>query len=97
MINKTLNINSDAANSIQKIIIDDNGNLIAIYNNGLQESVGQINNSNCTGIYVPNLVHDKLIFTLQDTATDKEIVVDIDPTNEWIEGDGNTNYIWEYL
>lgn len=93
----TLNINSDAANSIQKILIDDNGNLIAVYNNGLQESVGQINNSNCAGIYVPNLVHDKLIFTLQDTATDKEIIVDIDPTNEWIEGDGNTNYIWEYL
>ena len=92
-----LNINGDVTNTIQKILIDDSGTLIAIYNDGSQESVGKINNSNCVGVYVPKLVHDKLTFTLQDAATDKEIVIDIDPTNEWIEGEGMTNYIWEYL
>lgn len=92
-----LNVNGNAASAIQKIFIDDNGTLIAIYNDGSQENVGKINGSNCAGVYVPSLMHDKLIFTLQDTASDKEIIIDIDPTNEWVEEDGMTNYIWEYL
>ena len=91
-----LNVSGDIARTIQKILIDDSGTLIAIYNDGSQESIGKINNSDCVGVYVPSLIHDKLTFTLQDTAVDKEIVIDIDPTNEWIE-EGTTNYIWEYL
>lgn len=91
-----LNVMDYSSNAIQKILIDDSGNLIAIYNNGSQENIGKINDSNCVGVYVPSLVHDKLTFTLQDSATDKEIIIDIDPTNEWID-EGTTNYIWEYL
>lgn len=52
--------------------------------------------------YVPRLENDKLIFTLTDTPTKEEIVIDIDRTNEWgsIGGwseDVSGNYIWETL
>ena len=57
----------------------------------------------CSGeamTYVPKLEHDKLIFTLTDTPTEEEIVIDIDKTNEWGSINGSTeelngNYIWE--
>ena len=56
----------------------------------------------CSGeamTYIPRLENDKLIFTLTDTPTEEEIVIDIDRTNEWgtVETMNDTNYIWEYL
>lgn len=52
------------------------------------------------GTYVPRLESDKLIFTLTETPTEEEIIIDIDRTNEWGSIDGsseelNGNYIWE--
>lgn len=50
------------------------------------------------GTYVPRLEHDKLIFELR-TPIEKEIIIDIDRTNEWgtVETANDTNYIWEYM
>jgi hypothetical protein len=50
------------------------------------------------GTYVPRLEHDKLIFELS-TPIEKEIIIDIDRTNEWgtVETANDTNYIWEYM
>lgn len=52
------------------------------------------------GTYVPRLERDKLIFELKDAPTEKEIIIDIDKTNEWSpidDSDENLSrdYIWE--
>lgn len=86
-----------SVNAIQKILLSDDGNLVAIYADGTEEFVGKID-SNCPGVYVPSLVApDKLTFTLQEDATEKEIVIDIDRTNEWNTEEGTTSYIWDKL
>lgn len=52
------------------------------------------------GTYVPRLERDKLIFELKDAPTEKEIIIDIDNTNEWgpiedSDAELNRDYIWE--
>ena len=52
------------------------------------------------GTYVPRLERDKLIFELKDAPTEKEIIIDIDKTNEWgpikdSDVEQNRDYIWE--
>ena len=75
-------------------VIEDDGYLSPIC-----DCSGEVMN---IGTYVPRLENDKLIFTLTDTPTKEEIVIDIDRTNEWgsIGGwseDVSGNYIWETL
>lgn len=83
-------------NAIQKMLLGDDGKLVAIYADGTEEVVGTID-SKCAGVYVPSLVApDKLTFTLQEEAAESTIVIDIDKSNEW-NSEGNTNYIWETI
>lgn len=87
-----------STNAIQQILLNDSGELVAVYGDGTEDVVGKVD-SNCPGIYVPNLVNDKLTFTLQENASDETIVLDIDPTNEWTnpEDAGTTTYVWESI
>ena len=81
------------------IHIDNDGNLVAVYNDGRQEIVGKTG-GNCVGTYVPSMNQDIMTFTLTDNPTEKVISFDIDKTNEWSEIVGNTqssNYIWQEL
>jgi len=85
-----------SVNAIQKMLLSDDGRLIAIYSDGTEELVGKVDNK-CPGVYIPSLAApDKLTFTLQQEATEQQIVIDIDRSNEW-NTEGSTNYIWETL
>lgn len=84
---------------ITEIRIDNDGNLVAIYNDGTQQIVGKTG-SDCAGIYVPSMTEDMLTFTLSDNATEKVLSFDVDRSNNWSEIDGpatSSNYLWREL
>jgi flagellar hook protein FlgE len=59
---------SCSASGIAEIHIDEDGNLVAVYNDGKQEIVGKTG-SHCAGVYVPSMGEDILTFTLSEQAT----------------------------
>lgn len=88
-----------ATSGISEIRIDDDGNLVAVYNDGSQEVIGKTGN-HCAGIYVPSMEEDILTFTLSDSATDKVLSFDVEQSNNWSELNGtanSSNYIWREL
>lgn len=87
-----------ASEGIVAINIDNNGNLIAIYNDGRQDTVGKVG-ANCVGTYVPSMNQDIMTFTLTNNPTEKVISFDIDKDNNWkpIDEAGQTDYIWQEL
>lgn len=88
-----------SGSGIAKIRVDDNGNLVVIYSDGTEETVGTLS-GDCAGIYIPSMEEDVMTFTLSDKATEKVISFDIDSSNEWnqIEGpEQHSNYIWREL
>lgn len=88
-----------ASEGIVAINIDNNGNLIAIYNDGRQDTVGKVG-ANCVGTYVPSMNQDIMTFTLTNNPTEKVISFDIDKDNNWNEIDGSvgtSDYIWQEL
>lgn len=99
-IGNKVTISASGMNAIQKILLDKDGNLVAIYTDESEEVIGKVNGTDCVGVYVPSLVEpDKLTFTLQKEPNASQIVVDIDRTNEWGTPDnmGVTSYVWEQL
>lgn len=82
---------------IVKLEVNENGELIATYSDGTIDNIGKV--GVCPGVYVPSKEGDKLIFTLQDNATEDKIEIDIDPNNEWsgINDATETNYVWDTI
>lgn len=89
---------SGSVDGIVGIRIDDDGNLVVIYNDGKQEIVGKMG-GNCVGTYVPSMDQDIMTFTLTDNPTEKVISFDIDKNNNWnpIGESGQTDFIWQEL
>lgn len=84
---------------ITALIIDEDGNLVAIYSDGTEHIVGKTGSA-CAGVYIPSLEGDMMTFTLSDKATEKVIRIDIDQSNNWSEissDTGKTNYIWKEI
>lgn len=99
LIGDKIVINNVGVNAIKKLEVDTEGNLVVTYADDTTENIGQVGNK-CAGVYVPTFVEpDKLVFILQDSPSESEIVIDIDKTNEWVtdENEVVTNYIWEQL
>ena len=85
--------------AIVEIRIDEDGNLIALYNDGRQEVIGKTGGA-CVGIYVPSLEGDMLTFTLSDKPGEETLSFDIDKSNNWSEiedTESSSNYIWREL
>lgn len=92
-------LNGNSNIGITAISIDEEGNLVVVYSDGRQETIGKTGSA-CVGIYIPSLEGDMLTFTLSDKATEEVLSFDIDKTNEWTPIDGveqTSNYIWEEL
>jgi hypothetical protein len=93
-------VTETSASGVVNIEINANGELVVHYADGTIDNLGTTQCDCEKGIYVPHFEHDKLIFTLQDMPGDKQIVHDLDPSNEWQDGIGpelKTNFVWEWL
>lgn len=88
---------SNNIDCITELEINEDGYLIAYHTDGSSATIGAVNGVG--GIYVPRFEHDKLIFELKDAPGDKQVIYDLDRTNEWStpEDANATNYIWETL
>lgn len=91
----------EADGGIVSIRIDDENNMIVNYADGHSETIGKINASDCTGVYIPSCSDDGMLtFTLSDKAEDPVYTFDIDRSNDWHEIDSqeqDTNFIWEQI
>lgn len=100
-IGNRISITSGTSTSgVVNIEINENGELIVHYADGQIDNLGTAQCGCEKGIYVPHFEHDKLIFTLQETSGEDQVIYDLDPSNEWQEGSGpeiKTNFIWEWL
>ncbi len=88
------------AGGIQAIKINSNNELIVIYADGSEETVGVISAQD-SGIYIPNVTKDgMLIYTLSDKPEEEVLSFDINPFNDWntLEGpETKSTYIWHEL
>lgn len=97
-IGNKISINN-TCEGIIALVIDDEGNLVAVYADGREEIIGKTGGA-CAGIYIPSLEGDIMTFTLSDEATEPVLNFDIDKSNNWSEIEGHeqaTDYIWQEL
>lgn len=90
---------NNTCEGINTLVIDNEGNLIAVYMDGHEEVIGKTGGA-CAGIYIPSLEGDIMTFTLSDEATEPVLNFDIDKSNNWSEIEGHeqaTDYIWQEL
>lgn len=98
LIGQKVFLNSDGS-GIAQIRVDDNGNLVVIYSDGIEEIVGKLS-GDCAGIYIPSMEEDIMTFTLAEQATEPVLSFDIDQSNEWNKLDGPeqpSTYVWREL
>ena len=86
---------ADLGKMITDLKLEDNGDLIATFNDGSTETVGNIRNK----VYVPHIDKRKILsFTVEDNEGEVPEPVDLNPFDEWkpIGGEASSSdYIWE--
>ena len=84
---------------ITNVLIDENGDLIVVFDNGTQQNAGRAKGKD-GAVYVPHLdAYKVLTFTIEEEPAGVPDPCDLNPHDEWStpEDEGKTQYIWETL
>lgn len=86
---------------INRVQVDENGNLVVIYSDNTIENIGKISGNTISGIYIPDVSRDGILtMTLSKDVGEHSYSWDINPNNDWnpIDGEAETSsYLWEEL
>lgn len=87
--------------NIVSIEVNEDGELIVNYSNGISKNIGKVGGTSCVGIYIPSYSKNGILtFTLSEEKGDPSYSFDIDKSNDWnpVEGaEQNSSYFWEKL
>lgn len=92
---------NNTCEGIIALVIDGDGNLVAVYADGREETVGKTGGT-CAGVYIPEFDNNGgiLKFTLKDNAEQEQYEFDIRDSDNWHEISSpatSSNYAWEEL
>lgn len=101
-IGNKITLDNECKCSIVTFKIDENGDLIAVHNDGTEENLGHVSGGDGkVSVYVPDISEDGMLtFTLTEDPQEKVLSFDIDKNNDWIPIDGveqDSGYVWAEL
>lgn len=92
---------SDDKKCVERVKIDEDGNLLVAYSDGVIENLGKVVGDVVSGIYIPDVSEDGIMtMTLSKDIGEDSYSWDINPFNDWnpIEGvESDSTYMWESL